>query len=136
MAKKEKEKANRKAAVTKATKTVTEKPDKGRLAAHAGIGQGGGFEGVEKIEKKDIEGEEVILVDFKFGPSKYKEGKDYVTVLIEMDGEQRQCSIGGQVVVDGLKEIEKKGKDTELPAPVIFQKNATQDGKRTFWTMK
>ena len=114
---------------------LPKKSEKKRLADKAGIGQGGGFEGIEKIEKKDIDGEEVILVDFKFGKSKFKENTDYVTCLIEIDGEQRQVSIGGQVVVDGLKRIEPN-KDTELPAPVIFQKDQTQDGKRTFWTMK
>jgi hypothetical protein len=114
---------------------MPEKPGPKRLADRAGIGQGGGFEGIEKIEKKDIEGEEVILVDFRFGPSKYKEGKDFVTVLIEVDGTQRQANIGGQVVVEALKRIEPN-KSTELPAPVIFEKDKTKDGKRTFWTMK
>jgi len=77
-----------------------------------------------------------------FGKSKFKppddmhpQGYDYVTVLVEVDGEQRQCSIGGQVVVEGLKKIEPS-KDTELPAPVIFTKKANKDGKKTYWTME
>ena len=106
---------------------------KKRLAAKAGIGEGGGFEGVEKCEKTDIEGDEVILVDFRFGASKFKENTEYVTILIELDGEQRQVSIGGQVVVEGLHNINK---EEDLPAPVIFLKKPTKDGKKTFWTME
>ena len=108
-------------------------PEKQRLAAKAGVGQGGGFEGVEKIAKTEIDGEEVILIDFKFGISRYKENTEYVTCLIELNGEKRQVSLGGQVVVLALKNIKK---DSDLPAPVIFLKKKTQDGNRDFWTME
>jgi len=111
-------------------KTEPKKPGKERLADKAGIGER--FEG-EPIDKKEIEGMEVILVDFRFRPSSYKEGKDFVMVQLEVDGELRTCNIGGQVVVEGLHNIDK---DKDLPAPVIFVKDKTADGKRTFWTMK
>lgn len=106
-----------------------------RLAEKAGIGQGT-FEG-EKIDKKDIEGLEVILVDFRIAPSRYPTAtgapRDYVTLQLEVDGELRFCSLSGQVVVEALKRVDK---DKDLPAPVIFLKEKTEDGKRTYWTMK
>lgn len=119
----------------------TKKPrEKERLAKKLGVGEGGGFDDVERVDKKDIDGVEVILVDFKFGKSQFKEadathpqGYEFAMILIEVDGEQKQCFIGGQVVVEALKKVDR---DKDLPAPVIFLKEKTKDGKRTFWTMK
>lgn len=109
--------------------------ERSKIADAAEVGMGAQFEG-EKIEKKDIDGEEVILVDFAFMPNKFKPGEETAILQLEIDGALRICFIGGQVVVQGLKKIEEKGKDKFLPGAVIFTKEKTKDGKKTFWTMK
>lgn len=121
------------------TKKESESKER-RLADKAGVGGEVWFPDVEKVEKAEIDGVEVILVDFKFARSQFKDpdeehpkGYQFVILLIEVDGEQKQVAIGGQVVVEGLKNVNKY---EDLPAPVIFLKEKTKDGKKTFWTMK
>lgn len=117
-----------------ATPKKTKPTEKSKIATEAGIGQMKQFEG-ERIDKKDVQGEEVILVDFAFMPNKFKEGKETAILQLEIDGELRICFIGGDVVVEGLKKIQPQ-KDKLLPGPVTFDKDKTKDGKRTFWTMR
>lgn len=117
-----------------------QKPEKSKIAQESGVGMGAQFEG-EKIDKADVDGKEVILVDFAFMPNKFKstwdDGTPAITAIlqVEVDGELRILYIGGRVVVEGLKAIESR-KDELLPGPVTFAKDKTQDGKRTFWTMR
>ena len=99
-----------------------------RLAEKVGIGKQ--FEG-EKIKLADIEGNEVMLIDFHFGISTFQEGKQYLTLQIELEGEKKVASTGGKVLVEAFHNINK---EKDLPAPVIFRKVMSSQG-RSFWTM-
>ena len=112
-------------------KDKPEEPEQKRLADEIG---GKAFEG-EKIKLSEIEGQEVILVDFKFGQSKYHEGREFTMMQLEVDGELKHASNGSGVLVDLFHRIEKLGKDEKLPAPVVFQKVQSAEG-RTYWTIK
>ena len=121
--------------VTPKSKKKEPKPaeEKSKIAQKAQVGMGAAdFEG-ERIEKKDIDGVEVILVDFAIFPSRFREEKEYVCLQLEVDGELRVGFIGGEVVVNGLKNLNK---EEDLPGPVTFFKKQSKDGTKTYWTMR
>ena len=108
----------------------SEKPKEKRLADKAGVGQS--FEG-EKIKLRDVEGEEVIVVDFRFGQSTYQPGKEFLTLQLEVEGELKVANCGGVVLVAAFHRLDK---EKDLPDKAVFKKVASAESGRSYWTME
>lgn len=74
------------------------------------------FDG-DKIPIADVLNKEIVVRDFRVASSKVKQGTDYVSIQIEMDGKPRVIFTGSNVLVRQLEEY----KDY-LPFETIIRK--------------
>lgn len=57
----------------------------------------------KKMGINDVLNQEVLILDFKRGQSKFKENARYTTVQFEMDGETHVLFTGSEVISDQLE---------------------------------
>lgn len=100
-----------------------------RLADLAGVGRA--FEG-EQVSMADIAGKEVTVVDFKFLPSQFRQGEDYITIQIEIGGELKVMNTAAQVISNTFKNITRD----QLPAPAVFKQVRSEKSGRDYWTVE
>jgi len=73
--------------------------------------------------------EKVILVkDFSLKDSTFKEDTFYLSLVIEVDGEERILNTGAERIVQAFKQVDK-GK---LPVYVTFEKVMSSGGRRVY----
>lgn len=99
------------------------------LAELAGVG--GVFEGVV-VPMANIEGTAVKVIDFKFIPSQFREGEDFLSVQIKIGDELKVVNTSAVVVVRAFKAITRE----MLPAPATFVKVKPASGGREYWTIE
>jgi len=64
------------------------------------------FDG-DKIKINDIINNEIIIIEYKIGSSKYKD-KDYLTLQIKYNDEKFVIFTGSNVLIDQIKKYENK----------------------------
>ncbi|MEM7550864.1 MAG: hypothetical protein AAF363_14370 [Bacteroidota bacterium] len=59
----------------------------------------------DKISIKKILNLNIVVLGFKIGPSKQKEGTEYLTLHIEKSNEERVVFTGSNVLIDQIKRV-------------------------------
>lgn len=84
------------------------------------------FPDVPKVELMSVLNKKIVIRDFKAFPSSLAEGKEFVVILAELDGQQISFNCG-EVVLHQLKDIKEK-----LPVNTTITR---EKGKR-YYTLK
>ena len=113
---------------------------KQRLADKAGSGMEA-YEG-DVVKLREIEGEEVIVVDFNFGTSKFgnQDGslKPMIVFQLQVDGDLCKAFSSSKVLVEKFQRIDEQRKEDPsiLPDEVIFFKDKSEESGRSYWNIK
>lgn len=76
----------------------------------------------------DILGKEVLVVDLTWRDSSFKEDQEYLSLTIQVDGEEKTLNTGATQVLGAFKALDT----ANLPVYAVFEKVTRPDGKRVY----
>lgn len=77
---------------------------------------------------EEILGKEILVKDISWHDSTFKEDAEYLSLTIDLDGEEKVLNTGATRVVEVFKHVDEK----DLPIYVSFEKVTLTGGKRVY----
>ncbi len=80
------------------------------------------------VSVEDVLGKPILVKGFTFRDSTFKEDTEYLSLEVEVDGEDKVLNTGAERIVHAFKYV----KYDQLPAYVTFEKVMTKAGRRVY----